>query len=251
MITALRALSIAVAFLTVLPAPVVTPSSPREDGLSLACFPLVGLLLGGLLALLWLAAQSWPPLVAAAILLATWAVLTGALHLDGLADSADAWLGGIGDRERTLAIMQDPRCGTAAVVAVVIVLVLKFAALVTVVTHGDWAVLVAAPLLARAALVVLFVTTPYVRAGGIMHEKIRQASRGSVLLVAALATLPVVVLAGQATWVAAIAAAPVAWLLRRAMLSRLGGTTGDTGGALVEMVETAVLLVVAVQVQPA
>jgi adenosylcobinamide-GDP ribazoletransferase len=65
----------------------------------------------------------------AALLLTVWVLLSGGLHLDGLADSADAWLGGFGDRERTLTIMKDPRSGPIAVVVLVLVLLLKFCAL--------------------------------------------------------------------------------------------------------------------------
>ena len=83
----------------------------------------------------WLAAlllEGASPLLQAALLLALWVALTGALHLDGLADSADAWLGGFGDPARTLEIMKDPRSGPVAVVVLVLLLLLKFSALLVV-----------------------------------------------------------------------------------------------------------------------
>ena len=92
-------------------------------------------------------------------MLLAWVGVTGALHLDGLADSADAWVGGIGRSHRTLAIMKDPRSGPAGVVAVVLLLVLKFAALASLpgARGCRWFL---APMLGRTALTAAFVTTP-------------------------------------------------------------------------------------------
>src|SRR5690606_7619903 len=96
-------------------------------------WPVVGALLG---VLFWLFASvadslGWPAWPTAVLLVMLWAGITGALHLDGLADSADAWLGGQGNRERTLTIMKDPACGPAGVVVLVLVLLGKVAAVAT------------------------------------------------------------------------------------------------------------------------
>src|SRR3981081_3550844 len=124
-----RPMLIAVQFLTCFPIRLATPPAGREVGLSLLWYPALGLLLG---LLLWVAAMLLSPLatpLAAAVVLAAWVSCTGALHLDGLADTADAWVGGHGNRERTLAIMKDPCWGRGAVAAVVGLLLVKFAAL--------------------------------------------------------------------------------------------------------------------------
>jgi adenosylcobinamide-GDP ribazoletransferase len=142
--------------------------------------------------------------------------------------------------------MQDIHCGTAAVVAVVLVLLVKFAALVSLVDHGAWAALIAIPMLSHAALAGLFLATPYVRPHGIMHDKIGQAPRGAVLAVTGLAVVLATAMLGHAAPATLLTGALVAWLLRRAMLKRLGGTTGDTAGALVELVEAAMLVALAV-----
>ena len=118
-------LLIALQFLTSLPIRLPAMPTPRQQGRSLLHYPAVGLFLG---ALLWLAAlllEGASPLLQAALLLALWVALTGALHLDGLADSADAWLGGFGDPARTLEIMKDPRSGPIAVVVLVLLLLLN------------------------------------------------------------------------------------------------------------------------------
>lgn len=92
---------IALQFLSSLPVTLPGMPPPPAMGRSLLCYPVVGLLFGALLWLLHLALGSAPPMLQAALLLSAWVLLSGALHLDGLADSADAWLGGFGDRART------------------------------------------------------------------------------------------------------------------------------------------------------
>lgn len=237
-------LLIALQFLSSLPLQLPRMPTPEEQGRSLLCYPLVGLLFG-----LLLLAGAWlldgaPPVLAAALLLTLWVALSGALHLDGLADSADAWLGGLGDRERTLAIMKDPRSGPMAVVALVLLLLLKFAALLALLETGQWLALLLVPLLARASLLGLFLGTPYVRAGGLgaaMAAHLPRTAGWRVLLLSAAACL----LAGWSGLLAVAAALGVHLLLRRQLLRRLGGTTGDTAGALLELSECALLVLLA------
>ncbi len=229
---------IALQFLSSLPVRLPGMPAPREIGRSLLCYPLVGLLFG---LLLWLAShllQGAPAPLHAALMLALWVLLSGALHLDGLADSADAWLGGFGDRERTLQIMKDPRSGPIAVVTLTLVLLLKFCALWVLVEQGTGAQLLLAPLIGRAAMLGLFLSTPYVRPGGLgqaLAEHLPRAAAGWVLLACALFCLA---LGG---WIVVLALAVFAWL-RQLMCRRLGGTTGDTAGALLELLELAVVL---------
>ncbi|PLU84184.1 MULTISPECIES: adenosylcobinamide-GDP ribazoletransferase [Pseudomonas] len=229
---------IALQFLSSLPVSLPGMPAPREVGRSLLCYPLVGLLFG---LLLWLASyllQGTPAPLHAAMLLTLWVLLSGALHLDGLADSADAWLGGFGDRERTLLIMKDPRSGPIAVVTLVLVLLLKFCALWVLVEQGIDAQLLLAPLIGRAAMLGLFLSTPYVRQGGLgqaLAEHLPRHAAGWVLLGCVLFCL---VLGG---WIVVLALAVFAWL-RHLMCRRLGGTTGDTAGAMLELLELAVVL---------
>ncbi|WP_426809389.1 adenosylcobinamide-GDP ribazoletransferase [Pseudomonas sp. WOUb67] len=229
---------IALQFLSSLPVSLPGMPAPRELGRSLLFYPLVGLLFGLLLWLASLLLQGTPAPLHAALLLTVWVLLSGALHLDGLADSADAWLGGFGDRERTLLIMKDPRSGPIAVVTLVLVLLLKFCALWVLVEQGIGAQLLLAPLIGRAAMLGLFLSTPYVRPGGLgqaLADQLPRRAAGWVLLGSALFCL---VLGG---WVVALALAVFAWL-RHLMCRRLCGTTGDTAGALLELLELAVIL---------
>lgn len=229
---------IALQFLSSLPVSLPGMPEPSELGRSLLFYPLVGLLFGLLLWLASLLLQGTPAPLHAALLLTVWVLLSGALHLDGLADSADAWLGGFGDRERTLQIMKDPRSGPIAVVTLVLVLLLKFCALWVLVEQGIGAQLLLAPLIGRAAMLGLFLCTPYVRPGGLgqaLAEHLPRRAAGWVLLGTALFCL---VLGGG---VVVLALAVFAWL-RHLMCRRLGGTTGDTAGALLELLELAVIL---------
>ena len=229
---------IALQFLSSLPVSLPGMPEPRELGRSLLFYPLVGLLFGLLLWLASLLLQGTPAPLHAALLLTLWVLLSGALHLDGLADSADAWLGGFGDRERTLQIMKDPRSGPIAVLTLVLVLLLKFCALWVLVEQGIGAQLLLAPLIGRAAMLGLFLCTPYVRPGGLgqaLAEHLPRRIAGWVLLGSALFCL---VLGG---WVAVLALAMFAWL-RHLICRRLGGTTGDTAGAMLELLELVVVL---------
>lgn len=238
---------IALQFLTRLPISLPGMPAPAQVGRSLLSYPLVGLLIGAALLLAQWALDGTAPLLQAALLLLLWVAITGGLHLDGLADSADAWAGGFGDRERTLKIMQDPRSGPIAVVLLVLVLLLKFAALVTLLQAGQPLALLLAPWLARGLVPLLFLTTPYVRAGGLGAALASHLPRRQLPLWLAGHALLLLVLGGWSGLLAMLAALLVLAGLRRLMVQRLGGCTGDTAGALVELAETTVLLVLALQ----
>lgn len=235
----MRGLLAAIGFLTRIPVPARVFGDAAARARSLACYPAVGAVLGALLIALAWVLRDVNPLLRAALILAAWVALTGALHLDGLADSADAWVGGMGDRARTLAIMQDPASGPMGVVAIVLVLLLKFAALASL-SMPAWPSLLLAPLLARAALVALFLTTPYVRPGG-LGDDLQRAPRITSLIMLAASIACCAVARWRGAWML-LAAMIVFACWRCACMHRLGGCTGDTAGALVEMTEAAVLV---------
>ena len=233
---------IALQFLSSLPIRLPGMPEPEQLGRSLLFYPLVGLLFGVILWALNLALAGAPSLLHAALLLTVWVLLSGALHLDGLADSADAWLGGFGDRERTLTIMKDPRSGPIAVVTLVLVLLLKFAALLALIEQGHGLVLIIVPVLGRAALLGLFLTTPYVRAGGLGQALADHLPRRAGWWVLGVSALGCLMIAGIGAVVAVVISVAVFVWLRRVMMRRLGGTTGDTAGALLELLEMVVLV---------
>lgn len=246
----MRPFLIALQFLTQLP--VHLDSDPDADldaglddkdvGRSLIHYPLVGLLIGALLAVLAWILNDAPALLSAALVLAAWVLITGGLHLDGLADSADAWVGGLGDRDKTLAIMKDPYCGPAGVVGIVLVLLIKFAAVYALVEAGNLTVLLLAPTLGRAALPLLFLTTPYVRRQGLGSALAACLPRWPIAWVIAVIVAAVFFLAGSNGLWLILTVVLVVILLRSLMMRRIGGMTGDVAGAMVEITEASVLV---------
>lgn len=233
---------VAVQFLTRLPVPLSALPKENAIGYSLSFYPLIGLLIGSLLGGFgWLLCDA-PPMVAAALLLAGWVLLTGGLHLDGLADSADAWIGGMGNTEKTLAIMKDPNCGPAGVTAITLGLLLKFAALHSLFISQEWIPLLYATLLARTLIPLLFLTTPYVRSHGLGTPLAAQQSRHlNILIITATPSLMLWMTGFDYFWLV-MTAILIFILLRTMMMQRIQGTTGDTAGALIEVAETGVLL---------
>ncbi|MBS5840721.1 MAG: adenosylcobinamide-GDP ribazoletransferase [Pseudomonas sp.] len=233
---------IALQFLSSLPVRLSGMPSPGETGRSLLYYPLVGLVLGVVLYGANAMLSGAPLMLHAALLLTVWVLFSGGLHLDGLADSADAWLGGFGDRERTLTIMKDPRSGPIAVVVLVLVLLLKFCALLAVIEQQQFAALLIVPLIGRSALLAVFLTTPYVRAGGLGQALADHVPRSAGWWVLGFSGLGCVLVAGMGgVWSLVLGVIGFAWL-RRIMMRRLGGTTGDTAGALLELLEVGVLV---------
>jgi len=243
-----HAFLIAGRFLTRLPLPDPGPVAGPDFGRCAVFFPLVGLILGSIvwgLSALSAAVGSPAPDVAAALVLVAWVGLTGGLHLDGLADTADAWIGGLGDRSRTLEIMRDPGSGPFGVITLILLLLCKWTALSALMTVGAPAGLIWIPVLARVQLLLLMLTTPPAHAAGMGAEIGPQMPRAPAWTWVIVALAASALFLG-AQWLGLVAAAGALFLLwRRSMLARLGGFSGDTAGALVELSE-ALLLITAV-----
>jgi adenosylcobinamide-GDP ribazoletransferase len=237
----LRPVLAAFAFLTRLPVP-GGPFVDREVGRSLVFFPLVGLLLGlatsGVAAL---GAGLLPPLVLAVLLAALGALLTGGLHLDGVADLFDALGGGRGDRARMLEIMRDSRIGAHGTAGLVFVVLAKVAALEPALARGDLVALLAFPVIGRWAVTPLVVLFPYARPEGLGRAFAGEARAAQ--LAGATALLAVVVAGAGVRLVAPALGAAVAALLLGFWLTRkLGGLTGDVYGAAIEIAEVTALV---------
>ena len=239
----MRPFWIALQLLTRLPVPSQGHISPDEQGRSVLFYPLIGLVVGMALVLTAWLSQSQPHLLGAALILAVWVVISGGLHLDGLADMVDGWIGGQGDYETTMRIMKDPFCGPMGLTAIVVVLLVKFTALSVVLDHGHWSWLLIAPLLARAAVVALFRWTPYVRVQGLGCEQADNLPHDSVSWVLGASALLTLLIVGWGALLVLLAAALLFLWLRGRMVQRLGGATGDTAGAMVELMELVVLVV--------
>jgi len=239
----------ALAFLTTLPTP-ATPYDPARFARAGRWYPLVGLVIGGLLLLVhWGAAQLFPPLLTAVLVVMTWVALTGGLHLDGLADCCDGLFAPVSP-DRRLEIMSDSRSGAFAVVGVALLLMFKVAAMAALaapVAPLPMAPLFIAPVLARWTLL-LAARQPTVRSDG-MGAGFASGLTSGVFVTAALTVLLIaapLVMGGDWRLPVAILAAHIAAFAAIAFArTRLGGVTGDVYGLVVELSELAVLLVYA------
>ncbi|MDD5035919.1 MAG: adenosylcobinamide-GDP ribazoletransferase [Methylococcaceae bacterium] len=237
--TVFHALGLALQFLTRLPVPQGVRYSPAALGWSVVLYPLVGLMIGALLVLLSKLPWEAGPMLISSLLLTTWVAITGGLHLDGLADCADAWVGGQGDRERSLGIMKDPCSGPIAVTALVLLLLVKFAALTELAGQSATIPLWFAPLLGRSFVPFLLLNTPYVRPAGLGSPLAENLPFLPAMLAVAFSLLAALIALGP--WPVLAVALTALWL-RAAMMQRLGGCTGDTLGAGIEITEAVTLL---------
>lgn len=224
----------ALAFLT------VVPGDHGPDERTLRWFPLVGAGIGGVLALVWtVAAELWTPGVAAILVVATDLVLTGMLHVDGLADTADGLLPHL-DRPRRLDVMRTPDVGAFALAVVPTVLLARWAALAS--DRIEPEALIAVWAASRTLMAVAPAVVPYARESGLASPFVRGARRWfGVWLV------PVAVLLAAAHQLTGLVALVVGLAVGCGTLAlarrRVGGFTGDVLGAAAVLAETALLLV--------
>ena len=230
---------LALQFLTRIPVSVHFQASDKQLGYSVLFYPLVGLIIGALLVGTGVLLQDIDSSLQAAIVLSVWVYLSGGLHLDGLADCADAWVGGLGDREKTLDIMKDPAAGPVAVIVLVLLLLLKWAALQTLLNQQSYQALLLVPLLGRVAIILFMLTVPYVRKKGLAEKLIEQMPQSKMWLVSCGLLLGSAFIIGILPVLITIL---MVLAIRHGALARLGGMTGDVYGAGVELVETAVLI---------
>jgi adenosylcobinamide-GDP ribazoletransferase len=230
----------AVQFLTIAPPLVRRPFTNAEMGRAVGYFPLVGALIGGLLVGFdRLFALFLPPGVNAALVLTSWVLCTGALHLDGFLDSCDGLFGGRTPEDR-LRILRDERVGAFAVIGGVLLLLVKFQGLVAISQRG--AALCLAPVLGRWGMAVAVVAFPYARPEGLGRTMKDQAGWGQALLASAIAVVAAWSLAGGFGLILILLNGALMFFFARFVLARLPGLTGDTYGALCELLEVLVVL---------
>lgn len=237
-------LILAVQFLTRLPTPAVRDFRPEQLAGAVVWFPLVGVLVGAAVAAAaWLGGRI-DPWLGALLGLAAWVAVTGALHLDGLADLADALgaahrhAGSEARREKLLAVLADPHLGVFGAVALFLQLLAKLVLLMLALQAGAHLALLLVPAWARWGVLV-WSGLPSLKPG--LGERFAwRAGAGATLAWAgALAAASVLL---PALWLAPVLA--LAW--RRYLSRRLGGMTGDALGAGVEWLETGLLLCVVI-----
>ncbi len=230
----------ALQFLTILPPFVRRPFTPAEMGASLAFYPLVGLLMGGILVLIrWLTLWVLPPTVSAALTLAGWVVLSGALHLDGFLDACDGLLGGWSPEKR-LEIMRDEHHGAYALAGGVLLLLTKYSLLAM--AGLPALALLLAPAFGRWGITIAVLGFPYQRPQGV-GRAIKDTATWREGLFASLFVLITASLSFSfQAWIALVVVMVVVWGGAQWTLRLIPGLTGDIYGALNELSELAVLL---------
>lgn len=235
----MKPLLYAIAFLTRIPVPVRFDSRDRVR--STAFYPLVGLLIGGVIgAFDGLIAAHFPPLVRAVLVTACWVFVTGGLHLDGLMDVFDG-LGSHREPERILAIMKDSRVGAMGALAAMLILLLKVAALFSL-TPSLASSVTAASVSARTAVLLAIAGWPYRREEGIasgLKEGLTPLRLGFALTSGILLMF---IACGADGVLCLVFGGGVVWAFGHSVARRLGGLTGDVYGAMIEGVETSTLL---------
>ncbi len=230
----------ALQFLTVLPPLVRREFSARELGSAVGYFPLVGLLIGGLLCgANELTRDLWPPAIRAALTLVIWVLASGALHLDGYLDACDGLFGGR-TPEKRLEIMRDEHVGAFAVIGGALLILTKYAALTAL--PDVVAPYLLAPALGRWGMTLAIVFFPYARKEG-LGRAMKDHAGWLQVVVASLTVAATCWWAGHTRAVLAVAVAGgiTLWVAYVA-LRRIHGLTGDIYGTICELIEIAVLL---------
>jgi len=239
----LTQLQLAFSFLTILPVIDQRRTSEPAVAASFAWFPAVGFMLGAALCGEdWLLAYVFGQVMRSVLVILSLTMITGAVHLDGLADTADA-LGAGRDRERALAIMRDSRLGTFGAIAVFFDLTLKILALSTLAGSRRYDALLLAPTLARLAMVAIPYGMNYLREQGAGSALLASYSFDRKVVVGLIVIALAMVFADFKIVLVAIA---VMLATRWFYLRWLGGVTGDLIGAGGELVEIAVLVAVTI-----
>jgi len=239
-----RDLRVAAILLTRLPIRLDAEISTAELGRSVHAFPVIGIGVGLAGAVVFAVAVEigLGPWLAALLAVAATALVTGALHEDGLADVADGFGGGA-DPAAKLAIMADSRIGTYGVLALILGVAARVAALAAVAGPGTAvAALIAAHAVARGAVPVVMARLVAVRPGG-LGARAGTPPGGRVAAAMAIAALVAIVALGPAAGLLALAfAAAATWAIAGLARRQIGGYTGDVLGALEQAVEIAVLI---------
>jgi cobalamin 5'-phosphate synthase/cobalamin synthase len=239
----------AVAFLTRIPIRTAT-CTPEAIGRSTSLFPLVGALLGAAEVLvLWTCRRVMPPTLTAIMIVLTGILLTGALHLDGVADTADGFGGGR-TRDDVLRIMRDHQIGTYGAIALIMMLLLEITAIANLVERNVAApVLVVAPAASRWAMVLLGRRLPHARLDAGLGRALTDHVRNREVWGSTALVLAITIVATGASGIMSLALTLVVTVaVGFVCVRRIGGITGDTLGANAVLCEAIIFVAAVAQV---
>ncbi len=235
----------ALRFLTIIRLGWLRESTADELKRSAGYFPLVGLLIGLMLAgLNWLLGFVLPQAVVNVLLIVASVLITGALHLDGFLDTCDG-LGGHGTPEERWRIMDDSRAGGFGVIGIATLLLTKYVTLNSIPTHLLTATLVFMPVVSRWAMVYAIFAYPYAKPAG-LGKTLKEATGWRALTLATIITLAAAL--AWVWWVAGLAVLVATWLLvvlvAAYLRRKFAGLTGDSYGTINEIAEVWILILV-------
>ncbi|MCK5679400.1 adenosylcobinamide-GDP ribazoletransferase [bacterium] len=244
MTTLITQIRLALSFLTTLPAGSFSTEVPEETlGKTQAWFPLVGLLQGLILLAGGLFFQIFlTPAITAALILLLHFLLTGGFHLDGIADTADGLMSGKVDTEKIFAIMKDSLLGSMGATALILLLLLKFSALLVIIKETPLA-LALFPIFGRYAIVQLTFSANYARSeGGLGAIFTNHCGQRELLIAAATSLIAGLIFAGFAGLLSFFAVVIYVIFIRSAAQRKLNGVTGDILGFACESSEALALI---------
>jgi adenosylcobinamide-GDP ribazoletransferase len=238
---------IALKFLTIFPIPLKREITEKDLGESLPYFPLVGLVLGGILILLYyLLAFVVPSTVIYVLLIVALVIMTGAHHVDGLMDTFDGMVAGRSPQQR-LAIMQDTKVGSFGIIAVVLLFLLKFTSLTS--TSVMIPALLLMPSLSRWMMVSGIFICPAAKTEGMGYIFKKESTWQRFVVATIIALAASVILLRWKGLVLII----VLWLVVSGITlffkSKFGGLTGDNYGAINEITEVLVLILIMIMMR--
>ncbi|MDD5518975.1 MAG: adenosylcobinamide-GDP ribazoletransferase [Candidatus Omnitrophica bacterium] len=237
---------LALQFLTVLPLK-VKQFNEKRMAWSLVFFPVVGLFLGLILVVLnmLLSALGILPAVVNIILVIALIILTGGMHMDGLSDTADAFLSGKG-KEEMLKIMRDPHIGVMGVLSLIICILLKIGLLSSLAVIVKPAALILMCILSRWTVVMVMYLFPYARQEG--KAKFFMQGLNLKILISSLVLVLVFLFSiwGLKGWLILLIVSGCAYSINVVIAKKIGGVTGDTLGATIEIMEAVILLTVCI-----
>lgn len=214
----------------------------EDFGASVKYFPLYGLVIGGILVgAYYIFSLIFPPLITAALILLLEVFITGGIHLDGFMDTMDGLFSGRSP-ERILEIMKDSRVGAHSVIALGLLYLLKFSIYYECPSALLFPALILMPVIARWAMLMGITTFPYARLEG-MGKSFHQYAGQRAFLIGTLMTVIIVAPFQWTGLTTLVVAAAVAYLFCRKVTRQIGGLTGDVYGAVTELTQVVVLLV--------
>lgn len=232
---------IALQFLTILPVKVKSKIMGEDFGKSLLYFPIIGALIGVILAVAAVFFGFLPNMVKAVLILITSVILTGGIHLDGFADTCDGFYGNR-PKEKVLEIMRDSRIGVMAVAGLVTLLLLKFSLIASLPNEVLWKALIVMAVFSRWTQGLACGNSVYARKEGKAKYFIEYASKRDVFI-GGLFSLALFILLMQIKGIILfLVSAPMIFLFLQYIKKKIGGMTGDTIGAASEVAEVLILL---------